>query len=324
MARKIKIDYIKKFRLCDKAHFLIMKGIAILLVLLAYVGSAYFGIRALVPLAGVGSVMFLFMSGFGLSESFLWKRGVPHYWENKIIKVWIPSVVSLVVFALLHEKMPFDWIGQNPLALSGWFLYVLFACYVLFWLAFEYIEGKIAPVIVLLAAAAIAFVSLEKRTYAEVMLAFPLGVLCSQWALQRDARDLGVKGRLILCGVLLLLSVGGYFLANATAGMLCNLCWMVSKTAMALLLIYGVFCLQAVPAFGIFAPLGFIAYAVYLLMADVLSLTIKSPDLESIGIGMGVLIVSASVFAWLCNALYLWNKKVRRKKNPKLKGNMQR
>ena len=301
-----------------------MKGIAILLVLLAYVGSAYFGIGALAPLAGVGSVMFLFMSGFGLSESFLWKQGVPHYWENRIIKVWIPSVVSLVLFALLKEMTPFFWIGQNPLALSGWFLYVIFACYILFWLAFLYIDGKIAPVIVLLVAAAIAFVSVKHQTYAEVMLAFPLGVLCSQWGLKRDVRDLGVKGRLLLCGLLLALSVGGYFLANATAGILCSLCWMVSKTAMALLLIYGVFCLQAVPVFGIFAPLGFIAYAVYLMMADILHLTVKSPDLESIGIGMGVLIVSASVFAWLCNALYLWNKKVRRKKAPKLKGNMQR
>ena len=325
MAKKIEINYIKKFRLCDENHFLIMKGIAIILVLLAYVSAVYFGVEGLAPLANVGSIIFLFCSGYGLSESFSWKNGMPHYWENKIVKLWIPSVVSLVLYSLFTGGTGIEWIGQMPLGLSGWFLNMLFVYYLLFWLVFQYIEGKAYPVAILFAASAIAFISLEQQTYAEVLLAFPLGVTVSQYGLKRTLREYTAKGRVLLCALLLAVAVGGYLAAGCcSAGMLCNLCWLVSKTAMALLLIYGVFCLQKLPVFGLFGLLGGISYALYLLMAIVFGLICQPNDWESVGIGLAVLVVAASVYTWLCNMLHNWNKRVRRKKNPPLKGNMQR
>lgn len=324
MAKKIDIDYIKSFRLCDENHFLIMKGIAIFLVMVAYVSVAYFQTYVLAQLAGVGSIIFLFCSGYGLSESFLWKKGLPHYWENKIVKVWIPSLVSLIIISLLNGGTGITWVEQSPIGLSGWFLHMLFACYLLFWLVFQYVEGKATPVAILFAAAAIAFASIEQQTYAEVLAAFPLGVLVSQLGLKRKLRELGLKGRLLVCALLLAAAVGGYVLATGfDSGWICNLCWLVSKTAMACFLIYGVFCLQKIPVFGLFGLLGTLSYAIYLLK-NVLSLICQPGDWETVGIGLAVLVVAASVYSWLFTQLHLWNKRVRRKKNPPLKGSMQR
>ena len=324
MAKKIDIDFIKNFRLCDEGHFLIMKGIAIFLVMVAYVAVAFFQTYALAPLAGVGSVIFLFCSGYGLSESFMWKKGMPHYWENKIVKVWIPSLASLIIISLLQGGTGIDWVEQTPFGLSGWFLYMLMVCYGLFWVVFQYVDGKAGPVALLFAAAAIAFAAIEQQTYAEVLAAFPLGVLVSQTELKRTLREFGILGRVLLCGLLLAVAVGGYMLAMSfEAGWVCNLCWLFSKTAMACLLIYGVFCLQKLPVFGLFGLLGTISYGLYLLK-ELMYLISKPGDWETVGIGLAVLLVSAAVYSWLFTQLHLWNKRVRRKKNPPLKGSMQR
>lgn len=323
MAKRIEINYIKDFRLCDKAHFLIMKGIAILLVLIAYVTYAYLGMEQLAPLAGVGSTIFLFCSGFGVSESFMLKQGVPHYWENKIVKVWIPSIVALWLFSAILYGNGLAWISSAPIGLDGWFLYMLFAYYLLFWVVVQYLENKNTQVTVLFAAAAIAFFAVEKRTCAEALLAFPLGVLFSQYGLKRKVREFGWKGISLFCAALLILAVGGYMLTGICSHyLLVNLCCLISKTSTALLLIFGVFFLRKIPVFGIFAPLGTISYGIYLIMPYILPSFMAQGDWQRLLKGLALMILVSAVYSWLFGMLHQWNKRTRRKRSPKLKGSM--
>lgn len=50
---------------CDKQHFLFIKGIAILCVMISHAGNNS-GYTWFTPLGGIGVALFLFCSGFGI------------------------------------------------------------------------------------------------------------------------------------------------------------------------------------------------------------------------------------------------------------------
>lgn len=323
MKSKPKIEYITEFRFCHKNHFLILKGISILLVVLAHFCEQYLGISYLMPLQGVAAAVFLLCSGYGVSESFNNKKGLTHYWENKAIKIWLPSVVATVIFSVINERNAIAWVGNNPLALHGWFLYLLFGEYLAFWLAFYFLESKTARLAALFTASALGFAFVGIPTVAAQMFCFPLGVLASQLGFKHSVRQLKTGGKALLCAILALVAVATYFLQNILSQkLLMSACGAVGCLSAAALLCVGVYFIQKIGIFGIFAPIGTISYAVYLLHEQVL--TLLEGRLEwriAVAVFVGLFVIS-TVYTWLCNLLGLHNKKLRRSKSTPLKGSM--
>ena len=63
-----------------------LRGIAILIIMIGHVGVSGFGCRLFNPFGGIGVAMFLFLSGYGLSESFK-KNGLNHFWKKKMMRI---------------------------------------------------------------------------------------------------------------------------------------------------------------------------------------------------------------------------------------------
>lgn len=89
----------------------ILKGIAILTVILAHAngwGHAFVSIPLLKSadamgfLCQGGMTLFLFMSGYGLYQSYSSKK-LLNYWDNKISKVFIPAVIIQALWVIAYS-----------------------------------------------------------------------------------------------------------------------------------------------------------------------------------------------------------------------------
>ena len=133
-----------KYEFCSKQHFLYLKGIAIISVLIAHIGN-YSGKTWFTPLGGIGVAIFLFCSGYGLMSSYS-KKGVKSFWKNKLVYIYIPFAITEIVAAIVLKYSITEIIldllfvkCMNPL---GWYMQYLIACYFTFWLGAKYIHNK--------------------------------------------------------------------------------------------------------------------------------------------------------------------------------------
>lgn len=80
----------------SKEQTLLLKGIAILMVILGHMDYITWG--------GAGGVtIFLILSGYGIHESTR-KNGIQHYWKKRLLKVWLPYVI-VTVFVLIGKQI---------------------------------------------------------------------------------------------------------------------------------------------------------------------------------------------------------------------------
>ena len=323
MARKQqKIEYVTKFDLCDRAHFDIIKGISVTLWLASLICVNYLDMAWTKPFGNISLALCLLCSGYGVSQSFIRKGGLVHYWENKMIKIWLPSVVTVILFSYIIYGDAVVWIEKNPLAFAGKQLYIFFAEYLIFWAIYTYISSEYGGLICLFATSAIAFAVVQDKAYAPYFFCFPVGVLFSQLSLRSKARSLTVPKRLLLCGTLLVLAVAGIFLQRFCTGYIANAIGAVLYTSAAALIIFGSYYLKIIPIFGIFVPAGNIAYCLYLIAPYMLYLLRNWMTGYKILAVVFVIAVIAAVLSWLRELLIMYNRKLRQSKNTRLKGMM--
>lgn len=140
-------------------------------------------VRFLSPLGGTGVAMFLLLSGYGLSESFA-KKGLTHYWRNKIIRVALPYFIVWNIYNLTHERCtPADanfWLNVLCLRTSFWYISYQFYCYAAFWLTFRFLQKPKARIIALVLFSCLSFTILTSIE-AEQSLSFLCGVWLSQY-----------------------------------------------------------------------------------------------------------------------------------------------
>lgn len=74
----------------------ILKGIAILMVVVGHIGQAIPGLRVFTPLGATGVGVFLVCSGYGIEKSFE-KGGRYKYWYKRIVNVWLPYVIMELI-----------------------------------------------------------------------------------------------------------------------------------------------------------------------------------------------------------------------------------
>ncbi len=323
MAAK-KIDIIPlNYRLCDRDHFQIVKGISIFIVVMAYFCATYLGFDALNPLMGVSGAICMFCSGYGLSESFIKKSGLSHYWENKMMKVWIPSVLSVIALSLASGGDGISWIEHNFLGMADWFLYMVFGAYLAFWVLFQFTDSKNVRIIGLFVCAAAAMVFVDNQSICRLMPAFPVGVLFSQQGWRRIIRNYTWKGKTLLTAISLALAAGLYFLSDLVSiPFLKTLVLSVAYGSGAAFVIFGVYFARKILVFNVFFLVGAIAYAAHLLYKDLFYLLYPRLQGGTVAIMLVVLIVIAAAYSWLCDLMVVSHKKLRRQKGAKLKGSM--
>ena len=324
MKSKPIFSYVRNFEFGDRDHFWVVKGIAILAALIAWFCGTFLEIRNMSLITKSVMAVFVMCSGFGVSESYLKKRGLFHYWENKIIKVWIPSLIVLVILSLIRGRIFFSWISKYPVALKGSVMYVIFGGYIVFWAAFKFIPNRIARICTLFGAALVAFVFLPEDFSAKAQVfSFPIGVLVSQMGWKRKIRAYTGKGKALLLLSCLAIGVIAWFVARQlTVPYLDTLLWSVYYMAAAASLIVLVWLLKTLPGLGIFAPVGVAAYMLYLLYDSVFDLLKSDSDWRVFVLVVVILFVAAGVLTWLRELLIRWNKNLRRKGKTQLKGSM--
>lgn len=316
MSSDKKSFFVWEYSLWDKAHFRILKGLAIAMVLAAYLLETVFQFSAARFLIGTASAVFLFCSGYGLSESFQNKQGLPHFWENKIVKIWLPSLVVVCVTAMVQEAgNSLGWMGENPLALSGWFLYLLIAEYAIFWLVFRLQKGTWQKMLWFFLSAAVLFFMVPHSQIIGQVLAFPVGVAASTWKWRRPLRNAPGLKAMLLCEVLLISGGGLCLLAGILqTGMAASALYALAYPALAVLLGLFTYYLRKLRIFGLFAPLGTISYALYLLHSPILSLLEKAPSWRASVLIFVLLLLAAAAYSRLMGVVVRWNKRMRKTK----------
>lgn len=323
MSSQIELNYIDDFQFCDRDHFQVVKGISVVVALISYLCGEFWNFPYLQFLQTMAAAVFLVCSGFGVSESFQHKGGLYHYWENKFIKIWIPSLLALIICSLIEKGNAIEWIGQYPVALKGNLLYLVFGNYLAFWLAFTFFNGKTARIVSIYILALVGFFCVELSLLRKLMFCFPVGVMASQLGWRREFRKLQWRGRLVTVLVSAAAAVLGWFLANAVQIPYLNeLLWNVSCLGAAVFLLVGVYALHNIPIFGVFAPFGYMAYILYLVYKEGFRFASYPSDWRAVAaIVLGVFAVSL-LGSWLMNRLVSLNKKYRRRKKTHLKGSM--
>lgn len=155
-----------------------LRGIAILLVILQHI-SGHLGTNIFTPMGGTGVAIFLFLSGFGLNESFK-KKGLTDFWKNRIIKVFVPymiliSVITIVRYNNFNLKIYlYDILGIKT---SYWFIAFLLKQYILFYICTKLFSNVRLYIFVL---CSIIILFTYPNIEAEQSFSFLTGVLISE------------------------------------------------------------------------------------------------------------------------------------------------
>ena len=156
----------------------ILRGIAILLVILQHI-SGHLGTNIFTPMGGTGVAIFLFLSGFGLNESFK-KKGFTDFWKNRVIKVFIPYIILITILTVIYNRggvknYLYDILGIKT---SYWYIAFLLKQYILFYICTKFF-CKVKLYIFILCS--IIFLFTFPNIEAEQSFSFLTGVLISEY-----------------------------------------------------------------------------------------------------------------------------------------------
>ncbi|MFR3995471.1 MAG: acyltransferase family protein [Turicibacter sp.] len=130
------MDNFQKTPLLSFEQTTVLKGIAILFVMICHLGNQY--TRLTTPFGGIGVSIFLILSAYGLSISYE-KCGLVSYWRKRIIGVFVPYVViEILTLPLQGETTVCNFLLDisllKPAFGLGWYLNYLLLWYIVFWL----------------------------------------------------------------------------------------------------------------------------------------------------------------------------------------------
>lgn len=154
-----------------------LKGIAILIIILCHtIGQAKETVIA-TPLGGIGVGMFLFMSGYGLQESFK-KNKLSGFWRKKILRIFIPYTLFISIKSIFLDNFSFSnyLLDIFFIHTSYWYIGYLIRWYIFFWLSSLFNEKYKLSI---LSVGSLLSLCLLPEIEAEQSISFVLGVLVS-------------------------------------------------------------------------------------------------------------------------------------------------
>ena len=157
----------------------VYRGYAILIIMLCHIAGCW-NFVGFTPFGGIGVAMFLFLSGYGLNES--WKKnGLKSFWKKKVVRVIFPYVVFRMIWlmidgSILDGSAYFSIVNCSHS--SFWYIDYLVRCYIAFYISNKLLNGKY-KLLLLLLFAIYSFLCLSSLC-AEQAFSFLVGVIVSE------------------------------------------------------------------------------------------------------------------------------------------------
>lgn len=257
--------------------------------------------RVLNVLGSVGVAVFLFLSGFGINESYK-TRGLEGYWRKRICRVVIPCWIVFMFRLPFAERFDAVQLFHNLIFTDSdlWFI-----DYILRWYAVYWIGRRLMPrhTTLLLVAASVVSV-FEQQLMSEQSLSFLAGYLVSR---HYDGIKRIHQGRMALVGAACLV-YGAVFmiLKQQPAVRPCigtlpfNLLLLNIKLPFAITVLTLPYLLTAVKKIVPLKTCGRISFEIYIVHASFMPFVTDIPTLCA---GVVFSLVIASVFHLVCNRL---------------------
>lgn len=178
----------------SKEESLALKGIAVLLILVCHLIGGGFGFRYVTPMGGIGVAIFLFLSGYGVNESFA-KKSLTNFWENKITRILLPYLLWIIIVIPISYFL-YGRISWFP---RYWYLEYLFLWYGLFWLTKKIFTRSANPIMLFVSLVMFCFLP---NLQSEQSFSFILGVLLSS---NKDKLENSSRYQYMILSLLLML-----------------------------------------------------------------------------------------------------------------------
>ena len=172
----------------SKKGTLSLKGLAILMIIVQHLGQNYH-VGAVNPLGPIGVFIFLFCSGYGLQQSYK-ISGTKRYFRKKIVKVYIPFLVSILLFCVFTKILKLHFVINifNFMFLidlpqgSFWYLRLQFYWYFVFWILKNLkIPNKANAICMMGLSVLTIFLSSFNALYIWQVFSFPRGVIAADY-----------------------------------------------------------------------------------------------------------------------------------------------
>lgn len=195
-ARIMNADYAKEA--LDYRNTLSIRGICAIEIVLGHIGIALPNQLLLFPFRKAGILIvgiFFFLSGYGLMYSLENKKDyLVGFLKKRITAILLP-VFLVCIFTMLIYSIILDnnnsiiGLALNSIKSINWYVWEIFGCYILFYLAYKFAEKKTAFKIVVIICSlfiCISYVTGLSNPWYGSTLCFPLGL----WAMQNKEKFL--------------------------------------------------------------------------------------------------------------------------------------
>ncbi|MBS5876774.1 MAG: acyltransferase [Prevotella sp.] len=173
-----------------------LMGIAILLVLIYHAMCVTYNPLRTLNIGYVGVDIFLFLSGFGLTFSYL-KNSLLSFYEHRLIRLYPLYLICVCIIYYIYDNWNFIDFFYNLLTVGfyidnginrfDWYVESLFTLYILFPLFFIYSKLKLFGVLLLLSVISIILYVIEIPWWYDCFISripiFLLGIVCARFKL---------------------------------------------------------------------------------------------------------------------------------------------
>lgn len=178
-----------------------LRGVAILIILAGHVGVSGFDCRLFNPFGGIGVALFLFLSGYGLTESFK-KNGLSHFWSKKVFRIAIPYLLWIPLYHIVTRLSPLGSIYHIDIIPRFWFIEYLLIMYIMFYASISLSRKNM---IILMGIIGLIFFFAFNNLRAEQSFSFLSGVLFSEY--KKYFSNFGKGKNLVLSIVLFFIGI---------------------------------------------------------------------------------------------------------------------
>lgn len=179
--------------LLQRSHTNCVRGISVMLIVIFHVLLTWDGMPRYINLTGsVCVAAFLFMSGYGIHESYK-KYGLTNYWSKRFKRIIIPYTLFITVLIPFADN--FVWrdylLDITYIHSSYWFIEFLVWNYAVYWLSQRFFSKHLFLVFLL---TGMLFLNVLMQMEAEQAFSFAAGV----WASQHIEDIRGMTGRKVV------------------------------------------------------------------------------------------------------------------------------
>lgn len=174
----------------SKNHTTILKGIAIICVVINHVGMQY-NIHITNVLGPIGVAIFLVLSGYGINESFKIKER-KNYIKSRIKRVILPYwaiIICLSIYYLLTNVFDANIILKYVLLIAKptdiyWYLQFIMCWYIIYYFISFVKERKTKNLLMFIMSVCFSILNKDITLYLWQILSFPMGVLISEYSIE--------------------------------------------------------------------------------------------------------------------------------------------